>query len=334
MAALEPGSNACVREVRRGFLAWVTASLYVVLTSDYDIFIQQLDIASTDLRGLRFGPSGGGLPVGLAGGRVYRFTVAPAPAELVALLAEGDSAAIAARRASPAVPLPLPAPPAPPTPGATASHGAGGTRVLDVPGRSRVVGQEALPPAALDVGGRSAVTLAGEVCTVTRLEPNADIDAWARAGRAAVAGHGCAAPRTTPSLAGASLLVREPSVPIRLRGPPHDGRRGQRAAVAGTSTGVISKALELAVSDGLDLANLTSYGVPEPTPAAADPEKADFEGAHHVMGEDEVSSGALAAPSLREHVAAEFSREGAIDKERRKAKEAKKPGPKGAKEKD
>ncbi|CAK0841615.1 unnamed protein product, partial [Prorocentrum cordatum] len=328
---------------------------------------EQLGIASADLSGLRFGPSGGGLPVGLTGGQVHRFAVAPALAELAALLAEGASAVIVERQARglaqpagaaaaggvggiahTAVPLPLPAPPAPAAPGAAAPPpppprraGAGGTWVLDVPGKSRVVGQEvALSPAALDFGGRSVVAVAGEFSTVTRLE-------------------------AAPFLADASLLVRDPSVPIRLRGPPTmgDAVTGLQSRAPGGSLAsherwlvesrvgagsrsahdhrVISKALELAVStDGFNLANLTSMEYLNrrrqllEEAHAKDPEKADFEGARHFIGEDEVSPGALAAPSPRAHVVAELSREAAIDDERRKAKEAKKPGPNGTKEKD
>ena len=102
MAALDPGTYAYVRYDEQGppgelwherlILSWVVASLYVVLTPDYDMFIEQLDVANADLSGLRFGAPGGGLPVGLAGGRVYRFAVAPAPAELVALLQREDEA--------------------------------------------------------------------------------------------------------------------------------------------------------------------------------------------------------------------------------------------------
>ena len=244
--------------------------------------------------------------------------------------------------------------------------------MLDVPCETHVVGQEvALPPAALDFGGRSVVTVAGEFCTITRLDANTDIDAWARERHARLQRGEprlLARPRgvaAAPFLADSRLLVRDASVPIQLKGPATIGDTvtGLQARSPGgfmasherwlveskVSSGsrsahehrVLSKALELAVSaDGLNLANLSSMEYLNrrrqllEEAHAKDPDKADFEGAHHFMGEDEVASGALAAPSLRAHVATEFAREAAIEKERRKAREAKKPGSKGAGSKD
>jgi len=53
-----------------------------------------------------------------------------------------------------------------------------------------------------------------------------------------------------------------------------------------------------------------------------DPSKPDFDGAEFYMGEPAEGSGVLVAPALRSHVAAEFAKQSAIDKERRKAREA------------
>ncbi|CAK0809042.1 unnamed protein product, partial [Prorocentrum cordatum] len=320
MAALEPGPYACARSDEVGppgelwherlILAWVSASLYVVLTPDCDVFIEQLDIASADRSGMRFGPAGGGLPAGLAGGRVHRFAVAPALAELAALLAEGlrrrSWSGKRAGIAPAAVPLPLPAPPAPAALGAVARRRR--------PRAALALVEVALPSAALDFGGRSAAAVAGELRAVTRLEANADIDAWARE-RQALPQRGeprllarARGAEAAPFLADASLLVRDPSgFPASHERWPVESRVGAGPRSA-REHGAISKALELAAStDGLDLANLISMGHLNrrrqllEEAHAKDPEKADFEGARHFMGEGEMSPGALAAPSLRAH---------------------------------
>ena len=54
-----------------------------------------------------------------------------------------------------------------------------------------------------------------------------------------------------------------------------------------------------------------------------DPSRPNFESSHLYMGEDDESSGAHLSAALRAHVATELGREAAIDKERRKAREAK-----------
>ena len=65
-----------------------------------------------------------------------------------------------------------------------------------------------------------------------------------------------------------------------------------------------------------------------------DPERPNFEGAHHYMGGDDARSGSM-ADAPRAHVASEFGREAAIQKERRKATEVRKgPGGPGGKKKD
>ena len=56
---------------------------------------------------------------------------------------------------------------------------------------------------------------------------------------------------------------------------------------------------------------------------AANPSDPSFEGAEHYMGTGERRGGALIAPSLRAHVASEMGREAAVQKEMRKAREAK-----------
>ena len=53
-----------------------------------------------------------------------------------------------------------------------------------------------------------------------------------------------------------------------------------------------------------------------------DPARPNFDNAHVLMGEDDEASGTHLSCALRAHVAAELSRETAIQKERRKAQEA------------
>ena len=53
-----------------------------------------------------------------------------------------------------------------------------------------------------------------------------------------------------------------------------------------------------------------------------DPARPNFDNAHVFMGEDDEASGTHLSSALRAHVAAELSRETAIQKERRKAQEA------------
>eukprot|EP00959_Pyramimonas_sp_CCMP1952_P183498 3836727-Pyramimonas_sp.AAC.1 len=96
MAFLEAGSSAFLCYVgddlyhERIILCWVSASEYVVVSPDLDIFIEQIDAANADLQGLRLGSSDGRLPFGMAGMQVYRFQVRPAGADLTQLLAEGE----------------------------------------------------------------------------------------------------------------------------------------------------------------------------------------------------------------------------------------------------
>ena len=93
---------------------------------------------------------------------------------------------------------------------------------------------------------------------------------------------------------------------------------------------VISRAVELLGSiDGVNLRQsegvellLRRFQLMEEA-VAESPSDPSFEGAEHFMGTQERKGGALVAPSLREHVAAELGREAAIMKEKRKAREAK-----------
>ena len=87
MAALAPGEYAWVcyegpEHHMRLIGAWVDAGEYVVVSPDYDFFIEQLDAANADLSGLRFGEANGAPPVGLQGQPLYTFRALPVGADL------------------------------------------------------------------------------------------------------------------------------------------------------------------------------------------------------------------------------------------------------------
>ena len=92
---------------------------------------------------------------------------------------------------------------------------------------------------------------------------------------------------------------------------------------------VLSRALQFAmVEDGLNIKNLVAFEYLNRRRQLLeeahrdDVSKPCFDGAHHFMGEDDEATGAHVEAALRAHVAAEFGREAAIAKERRKAREA------------
>ena len=83
----------------RLILAWVVRAEYIVLTPDFDMFIEQVDSNNADLSGLRFGDHSGTLPFGLTGAAVYRFAVKPSGRDLQGLLVEGERMAQSERQA-------------------------------------------------------------------------------------------------------------------------------------------------------------------------------------------------------------------------------------------
>lgn len=95
MAALEDGSYAYLLYSgdalwhERLLLSWVTGSTYMVLSSDADLFLEQVDASNPDLGRLRFGAPGGWLPFGLRGQPIYAFAPRPDGGDLAGVLAEG-----------------------------------------------------------------------------------------------------------------------------------------------------------------------------------------------------------------------------------------------------
>ena len=93
---------------------------------------------------------------------------------------------------------------------------------------------------------------------------------------------------------------------------------------------VLCRAMQLGyANDGLNICNLRSFEYLNcrrqliEEAHKSDPKKPDFEGSQYYMGEPEDASGVAISSTLRAHVAQEFARQSAIDKERRKAREAK-----------
>lgn len=100
MAALLMGTMAYVSYVGDGDLfherlavGWVEVSEYVVLTPDFDWYIEQLDAGNGELSGLRVGDTSGAVPLGLTGEDVYSFQVRPSGAALDALAVDARAAA-------------------------------------------------------------------------------------------------------------------------------------------------------------------------------------------------------------------------------------------------
>ncbi|CAK0832385.1 unnamed protein product, partial [Prorocentrum cordatum] len=351
----------------RILLAWVVDSLFIVITPDFDVYIEQIDASNPDLEALRVSDHAGSIPFGLTGAQLYRFRARPAGADLVVnLMAEGRHHARVERAArglapppgqddiigpggnAPAVvPIPLPVPPpvapgVPAVPMAPRVAGAAGAWVFDEPGDSFAVGQEfALPANALDVGGRTFVSVNGKAVSGTRVAAGTDLDGWARQRQAQLMR---ADPRVLPRPAGGEqsafvddvrLMKRDPSVPIGIKGPATlpdtlaDLRKGSTGGFtaahdrwlvdskvpassrSGHEHRVLSRALSMAHEiDGLNLPNLTCLEY-------INRRRQLIETAHR----DDPGTGVHVAPSLRAHVATELSKETAIEKERRKARE-------------
>ena len=92
---------------------------------------------------------------------------------------------------------------------------------------------------------------------------------------------------------------------------------------------ILSRSIDLAVTtDRLNVANLASFELIGRRVQlieevhAEDPKNPNWEGAQRYVGITERRGGAVMAPSLRKHVAEQLSRETAIMKEKRKAREA------------
>ena len=152
----------------------------------------------------------------------------------------------------------------------------------------------------------------------------------------------------------APLFVRDPSMPLRTKGPgtiqdsvtdlslrslggftaAHDRWLTESKVAPGSRSAhehrVLCRALTFAMeSDGLNIANLSSFEFLNrrrmliEAAHRDDPERPAFEGSHIYMGEEEEGTGVTVTAALRAHVASEMAKEAAIEKEKRKAREAK-----------
>ena len=202
----------------RLILAHIGGSSYLVATPDWNIFVEQLDMANPDITAFRIGPAAGGLPVGINAGDVYGFGPLSA-ADRAALLAEGveradqeraalgvpvvgaAGAVVAVAAALPVAggalvlpglggivaPVAAAAVLAPGGPVAGPSLGpaimaVGGGWVLDEPIVGHNVGDQfTLPPGAAVVGTRALVNINGEAVVLKRLEAGVNVTDYARA---------------------------------------------------------------------------------------------------------------------------------------------------------
>ena len=237
---------------------------------------------------------------------------------------------------------------------------AGGTWVLNDPGPFHAMGQEVVLPAnAVDFGGKAFVTVGVEIVAVSHVAAGTNLDSWIQERLSRLmACDGRVVPRTPGQLV--TLSAAEPSVverpvTMKFRGPRtvegsirtlvtsgagnfisgHDrwvvDARMKGGARSTHEHRVLCKALQWRFEvDGYNLKNSVSFEylnrrrILLEDAHRSDPENPNWEGAHHWMGVDEGgTSGNSATDALRSRVAAEFSRDSAIAKERRKATEAK-----------
>ena len=234
-----------------------------------------------------------------------------------------------------------------------------GTWVVDEPVESSFIGAEVILPAgALVFGSRSLVRVGDVIASVTKLEEGTDIEAWAqqRAASFLIDDRRAFATRSQAgsfTLAQASVAMTSGTQPLSgLKGPAtvadtlrsvldrsggymaaHD-RWVVEARIEGAHRSkyehkVISRTFHLAIfEDGLNVKGLTSFEYLNRRKLLLeeahrlDPSRPNFEHAHVFMGEDEDVAGGHMSSALRAHVASELAKESAIQKERRKAAEA------------
>jgi len=99
---------------------------WVVVTPTFDVYVEDFGTGNEDIEAIRYGPSTGQLPVGMHTADVFMFAPALVPAQVTALIAEGERLASIERAnlggvAAPALaaaPPPLPPPAAVPAPAA------------------------------------------------------------------------------------------------------------------------------------------------------------------------------------------------------------------------
>ena len=243
---------------------------------------------------------------------------------------------------------------------------AGGAWVLAEPLVGHDVGDEfTLPVGATVLGTRALVVIDGTVASLEQLAEGVDLTRWALARSNFLADDPRILARTSTErtlveavgLMSACTRQAEGLPASPLQGPAigaewvdavvRDGvtslidraskwRRdsGVRAhSSAAHEHSVIHRAVQLlATVDGLNVKNLVGVELLlrritlREEAVAENPEAPSYEGADHYLGVSERSGGAQMVPSLRAHVATELSKEAAIFKEKRKAREARAAG--------
>ena len=239
-----------------------------------------------------------------------------------------------------------------------------GTWVVDEPSgpRAEWLGREIqLPPGSLDFGGRSLVQVEHTLVSVTRIAEGTNLDQWSELRRSQlclgdprIAGPystqepltlAVAHQRMGPDPAFAPVVAGPATVHSSLSSSLEHTSGGLLAAhdkwVSDSGIDpkhrsvfehkVLCRALQLGYSvDGLNIKSLHAFEYLNrrrqllEEARKHDPKKPDFEGSDYFMGEVDAYVGVHIAPSLRQHVAGEFAKQAALDKERRKARDAKK----------
>jgi hypothetical protein len=239
--------------------------------------------------------------------------------------------------------------------------GLAGSWVLDEPTADFDIGDEFTLPAGALVSGSRALALVGTDVTVFKyLVPGANISEYARLRRAFLCDDPrilpqVPAPRSFAEAVKEMIGGRRSVLPPSTLTGPETSEWFLDEVVKGSGGGmisrhhrwraesgvgqhdrivyeheVLSRALELGVViDGYNLKAsvmgeflLRRLQLQEEA-VAESPANPSYEGSQHYLGVSDRKGGALVAPSLRAHVAAELGKEAAILKEKRKARESK-----------
>ena len=239
------------------------------------------------------------------------------------------------------------------------------TWIVDEPTGTRNIGDTVvLPPGAVTLGSRALVVVDGDVTALKRLDPGADVGAYVAARKALLSDDPRIIPEKVRGFTEAAEEMTHVTRELPLAGPASGNwlvtevaRNGggfvsrhmrwrRESGIKPTDRlvyehEVLSRSLEMAAAhDGINIRNVAfaEYLMRRlqllEEAVAENPEQPSYEGSKHYMGVEERKGGALMAPTLRAHVAAELQRETAILKEKRKAREARGggrgPGAKGA----
>jgi hypothetical protein len=230
--------------------------------------------------------------------------------------------------------------------------------VLDEPMSRREIGDEVTMPAgAVNVGGRSLVSLDGSTVVIRFLPNGTDVTRYIAARRDLLADDARAIAMPVESEQKSFVdvcrsMTFEANYKIKLSGPrtaspyidrvieagvggmmARHERWARESGVAYTDKilyehQIICRTLELAaMRDGLNLRNSNLAELLfrrlqlQEEAVSENPSNPSMEGSEHYLGTEEKRGGALVVPSLKQHVASRLAEEASILKERRKARE-------------